>query len=228
MPATSHTITRLPLGRGAMSVNSYLIKTGVGFVLVDTGTRKHRAALLEAIRAQGCGPGLLRLVVITHGDFDHIGNAAHLRAAFGAPIAMHGGDTEMAARGDMFAGRKPGNRLMRMVASVLFRLPGEDRFEPDLLLDEEADLSAYGLDGARVLLLSGHSAGSIALLLDDGSLISGDVLENRAEPRLGSIMDDVPAAEASLRRLGTLSVGTVYPGHGTPFEFGELETPPPR
>ena len=68
----------------------------------------------------------------------------------------------------------------------------------------------------------------IALLLDDGSLISGDVLENRAEPRLGSIMDDVPAAEASLRRLGTLSVGTVYPGHGTPFEFGELETPLPR
>jgi len=59
----------------------------------------------------------------------------------------------MAARGDMFAGRTRGNRLFKVIASLLFRLPEEDHFEPDLLVDEGTDLSRYGLEGARVLLL---------------------------------------------------------------------------
>jgi hydroxyacylglutathione hydrolase len=51
------------------------------------------------------------LIVITHGDFDHIGNAAYLRQKFGAKIAMHADDVGMAERGDMFWNRKKGNRL---------------------------------------------------------------------------------------------------------------------
>jgi hydroxyacylglutathione hydrolase len=79
----SHTITRLRLGRGVFSVNCYLIKTDLGFVPVDTGARGQRAKLVERLRALGCEPGLLRLVLITHADFDHIGSAAHLRRTFG-------------------------------------------------------------------------------------------------------------------------------------------------
>lgn len=33
-------------------------------------------------------PGTLKLVLLTHGDFDHIGNAAYFRFAFGARIAI--------------------------------------------------------------------------------------------------------------------------------------------
>ena len=219
---TMQTITRLTLGRGASGVNAYLLKTSTGFVLVDTGVRKQRTVLLEKLGEHGCEAGALDLVVITHGDFDHIGSAAYLRATFGAPIAMHPGDADMAAGGDMFAGRTRGNRLIRAIASLIFRLPREDRFEPDIMIDEGFDLAGYGLEGSEVLLLRGHSAGSVALLLADGSLISGDVLENRKRPRLGSIMDDVATARASLQRLRTMKIGTVYPGHGRPFEFREL------
>lgn len=216
------TITRLTLGRWASKVNAYLIKTHEGFVLVDTGVRKQRTVLLERLREHGCDAGALDLVVITHGDFDHIGSAAYLRATFGVPIAMHPGDVQMAAGGDMFAGRTRGNRLIRAITSMILRFPREDRFEPDIMIDEGVDLAEYGLEGVEVLLLRGHSAGSIALLLADGSLISGDVLENRKRPRLGSIMDDLPTARASLQRLRTMNIGTVYPGHGRPFEFQEL------
>lgn len=215
-------VTPLALGSGVFSVNCYLVRTDAGFVLVDTGMKRHRSAVEARLRAAGCGRVDLKLVLITHGDMDHIGNAAHLHREWGAPIAMHRGDVGMSADGDMFAGRKKPNLLVRTVLSLASRLPAADRFEPDLPVDEGADLSPYGLAGARVLLLGGHSAGSIALLLADGSLFCGDVLENRKGPKIGSIMNDTQAAQASVERLGSLSVETVYPGHGRPFAFADF------
>lgn len=219
------TITRLTLGSGMFSVNAYLIKTDLGFVLVDTGMRNQQAKLEKRLAEERCTPESLRLILITHGDFDHIGNAAFLQRVFKAPIAMHKGDGRMASDGDMFAGRKTPGWVARILLPLIARLPEKNRFEPDVLVDEESDLAEYGLPGARILSLGGHSAGSIALLLDDGSLLCGDVLENRKAPKLGSIMDDVPTAQAGVDRLKTLNVGTVYPGHGTPFPIADLIAP---
>lgn len=216
------TITRLHLGSGAFSVNAYLLETELGFVLVDTGMRSHRAALAERLASAGCGRDTLRLILITHGDADHIGSAAYLRNRFGAPIAMHEGDIGMTANGDIFAGRARPGWLVRTLLPLVARVRPEDRFEPDVRVDEASDLAEYGLAGAYVLLLRGHSSGSIALLLDDGSLFCGDLLENRSTPKLGSIMDDVPTAELALQRLRSLPVGTVYPGHGAPFSMSDL------
>ena len=216
------TVTPITLGSGALSVNCYLIAADAGFVLVDTGVRNQRTKLEEHLSAAGCKRGSLNLILITHGDFDHIGNAAYLREQFDAAIAINAGDTGMAAEGDMFSGRKPPKAVLKTLLPLLVRLPNADRFDPDVLLDEHSSLAEYGLPDARILLLQGHSAGSIAVVLGDGSLICGDVLENRSVPKLGAIMDDVPTAEASVERLRTMSIGTVYPGHGRPFEMSKL------
>jgi hydroxyacylglutathione hydrolase len=221
-PLMPSTVTRLELGSGMFGVNAYLIQTDLGFVLVDTGMRNQQAALEKRLAEERVTPGSLKLILITHGDFDHIGNVAYLRRVSSAPVAMHEGDVRMARDGDMFAGRRRPGLGARLLLPLVARLPEKSRFEPDVLLDEESDLTEYGLPGARILSLHGHSAGSIALLLDDGSLFCGDVLENRKTPRLGSIMDDVPTAQASVDRLKTLGVGTVYPGHGAPFEMADL------
>lgn len=216
------TVTRIMLGSGLFSVNAYLIETDRGFVLVDTGMRSQQATLEKRLAEERCAPESLKLILITHGDVDHIGNAAYLRRAFQAPIAMHERDARMASDGDMFAGRKSPGWVARILLPLIARLPEKNRFEPDVLVDEASALSEYGLPGAQILSLGGHSAGSIALLLEDGSLFCGDVLENRKAPKLGSIMDDVPTAQASVDRLKTLNVGMVYPGHGTPFEMAQL------
>ena len=221
----SQTIIPLTLGSRFFAVNCYRITTEKGIVLVDTGSRQHRSELETKLCADECDPGSLKLVLITHGDFDHAGSAAYLRKRFGAPIAMHEGDARMAAEGDMFSGRKKPNLLIRAMLSLTIHLHQDDRFEPDLLIDEDSDLGEYGLNGAKVLLLRGHSAGSIGLLLADGSLLCGDLLENRKKPRLGSIMDDLPTAAASVERLHGLEIGMVYPGHGRPFHWRDLGRP---
>jgi glyoxylase-like metal-dependent hydrolase (beta-lactamase superfamily II) len=217
-----HQITPIALGKGNFGVNAYLVRTDAGFVLVDTGMRNHRPALVEALRDAGVTPEKLKLILITHGDPDHIGNAAYLRDAYSAPIAMHVGDIGMSRDGDFFAGRKGPNAIIKKLLGLTFTLPVADRFVPDVELAEGINLERYGLGGVRVLKTSGHSAGSVALLFEDGSLIAGDLIENRKNPALGSIMDDADAGMRSVARLAELDPGLVYPGHGRPFGFHEL------
>lgn len=211
------TIT-LPLPLRMGSVNSYLIRTGRRFVLLDTGPSSQRARLERELVRAGCEPEQLDLIILTHGDFDHTGNAAYLRHKFATQIAMHVSDWGMAEQGDMFWNRESGNVVLRSVSPVLFRFNRRDRFRPDLELDDGHDLSGVGVD-ARVVSIPGHSAGSIGILTAGGDLFCGDLLENRELPTFNSIMDNPAAARASVEKLKSLGVGMVYPGHGLPFSF---------
>jgi hydroxyacylglutathione hydrolase len=211
---------KLPLRMG--SVNCYLVGFGASFFLIDSGMPSSRKALLREIDSLGYQPGDLKLIVITHGDFDHTGNAATFRESFGAKIAMHRDDIGMAEQGDMFFNRKPRNAILRKLAPALIGFSKAQRFTPDVLLEDGDDLSPYGL-AARVLSIPGHSKGSIGILTAAGELFCGDLLANVDKPSLGGIIDDMPVAQASLQRLRGLDVGMVYPGHGKPFPFFILQ-----
>ena len=73
------------------------------------------------------------------------------------------------------------------------------------------------------LIIPGHSAGSIAVLTDDGTLFSGDFLENRARPSIATIVDDAEALKASFERVKKLDIRIVYPGHGKAFTLDEIK-----
>ncbi len=207
---------RLPLPFHLGSVNCYLINTDSSAILIDTGCPNSRAELEKELLAAGCNPGRLKLIVLTHGDFDHSGNAAYLRKKFGAGIAMHRDDAGMVERGDIFGGRRGGNFFFRMMAPLFFRFGRSDRFKPDLYLEDGDDLAEYGLE-AKVLHIPGHSRGSIAILTVGSQLFSGDLVVRKNRPVRNSLIDDPAAASASLEKLKGLKVNTVYPGHGRSF-----------
>lgn len=199
-----------------VSVNCYLVRTGDGFVLIDTGRTNKRGAIEKELESAGCQPGNLTLIVLTHGDFDHCGNAAYLRKKFGTQIAIHKDDSGMVERGDMLWNRNKQNILIRIIFKLFFRLSKSDRFKPDLYIDDGYDFSGYGFD-AKVLDIPGHSQGSIGILTASGDLFCGDLLANIAKPEVWSIIDDSVAAHASVEKLKRLQINTVYPGHGQPF-----------
>ncbi|MCK4356203.1 MBL fold metallo-hydrolase, partial [Candidatus Bipolaricaulota bacterium] len=181
------------------------------------------ATLERELRAAGCNPGDLRLIVITHGDPDHSGNAACLRAKHGVKIAMHKAEVAAVERGNMFLSRgslPPLRRMMKPLMS-LFRLRKRDRFTPDLFLENGDRLTEYGLD-ATILHVPGHSAGSIAVLTDEGAFFSGDFLENRTRPSIATLVDDAKALKAGFERVKKLDIRIVYPGHGKPFTMDEI------
>jgi len=207
---------RLALPYHLGSVNCYLIETDTGYILIDTGGSNKRTTLENELESAGCRPGDLKLIVLTHGDFDHIGNATYLREKYDTKIAMNSYDSGMIERGDMFWNRKKGNKLIRMIAPLLFGFTKSNRSQPDLSIEDGYDLSTYGFD-AKVLSIPGHSKGSIGILTAGGDLFCGDLLTNIDKPVINSIIDDVAVANASVERLKSLEINTVYPGHGKPF-----------
>ncbi|MFC1846484.1 MBL fold metallo-hydrolase [Chloroflexota bacterium] len=223
MPFECKTITlSLPFRLG--SVNCYLLKASdTGYILIDTGSSNKRRELEETLESEGCKPGSLKLIILTHGDFDHTGNASYLRNKYGAKIAMHQEDSGMVERGNMFSNRKTGNiisrKLMGALTPILLGFGKSERFTPDCYLDNCYDLSEYGLD-ARVVYIPGHSKGSIGILTLSGDLFCGDLLINgdrTDNPSLNSIVDDKVVMDESVNKLKDLGINTVYPGHGKPF-----------
>lgn len=205
-------------------VNCYLVTGGDGFILIDTGTPEKRTDLDTELENAGCKLGNLRLIVLTHGDYDHAGNAAYLRDKYGTRVAMHHDDSGRVERADWNWNLKPKpdkfDLLFRVVS--LFIKPGKfDVFEPDVYVEDEQGLSDYGLD-ATVLHLPGHTKGSIGILTTDKSLFCGDLMDSMGKPSLQFFIDDMAAANASLERLRSLGVGTVYPGHGKPFRLEQV------
>ena len=211
----------VPINLGG--VNAYCVKTGSAFILFDCGFAANREQLEKVLLTAGVLPGNLNLLALTHGDIDHTGNCVYLRRKYGVPIAMHAADALMVEKGDFNTHRRVNSFLMRAM-HVLFKsrftamLAGFEKFTPDLFLEEGQNLLQYGLD-ALILHTPGHTPGSLCFLLPDGDLISGDILQNRSTPRPSAIVDDPLRMAASLQRLKSLQVNTVYPGHGKPFKM---------
>ena len=211
----------LPLPMRMGSVNCYLIKNDNGYFLIDTGGENAEDALLEKLNLAGCSEEMLKLIIITHGDFDHIGNVVPMRNKFGSKVAMHADDMAMATNGELFASRNKPGFLVKILAPLFVSLGKTRRFNPDILLIDGDDLNSYGLE-AKVVSIPGHSKGSIGIHLASGGFFCGDLLENSKTPGFSTLMDDQIVANKSMMRLQHLGINTVYPGHGTPFHFSDF------
>ena len=177
----------LPLRMG--SVNCYLIETEAGYLLIDTGASSSRLQLAREIDEAGCEPGRLKLILLTHGDFDHSGNAAYLRIGFGGKIAMHHDDLEMVERGEardclpwprqaipVGAYQNNEKRLIHRLAGVNFFSPGVDAALQVLHLAEagaDQQLEGTGRAGAG-FAEDDHLLGAVQLGEAGGKLAQRD------------------------------------------------------
>lgn len=209
-------------------VNCYLMKTKDGYILVDTGFSNQRINIENALKSAGIQPGNLMLILLTHGDFDHSGNCSYLRYKYQSKIAMYKDDLGMVEHGDLFYSRESRNIIIRILVKMilpLFRmnLKKDDHFTPDIYLEEGDDLSEYGFS-AKVVHLPGHSKGSIGFHTTEGNLFIGDLLENNEKqgPVKCSLLDNSVDFDASIDKLKSLSLNTVYPGHGNPFQMEDF------
>ncbi len=203
--------------------NCYLVASAEGYFLVDTGIAFRRGHLKNALHKAGCHPGDLKLIIVTHADFDHTGNCAWLTKHYGARTAAHADESHALETGRMMASRKNSRgafaRALLAVMGKLIFTP----FKPDLLLKDGDALNQYGLD-ARVIHLPGHTTGHIGILTAGGDLFCGDLLDNGKRPEKFSLVDDDDAMNASIARLKEYTVKTVYPGHGLPFDFKDFDS----
>ncbi|MFI5166061.1 MAG: MBL fold metallo-hydrolase [Thermoanaerobaculales bacterium] len=209
------------LGRGF--TNTYLVRDA-GAVLIDPGVAWSARALVRKLTRIESDLKGLRLILATHGHFDHIGAAASLHEATGAPVAIHRGDAEWLATGQWEWPRgvtRWGKILRTILAPFMHRLGAVRPLQPDLVIEDEGlDLVPYGVPG-KVVHTPGHSPGSISVLLESGEAFVGDLAMNglplTLKPAFGIFAHQPELVPASWRRLLDLGARTIYPAHGRPF-----------
>ncbi|KNY27961.1 MBL fold metallo-hydrolase [Pseudobacteroides cellulosolvens] len=224
------------------AVNCYLAKQGNSFILFDTGGYitfdkeiNNRLEMLEKeLDKAGCNSQNLRLIVLTHGDYDHSANAAYIKEKYKTKIAMHKGDLNLVQK-PILEDVMKSFCFRSLFLKVLFRIMkkklerinikilGNFRgFKPDILLNDGDTLNQYGLD-AKIIHIPGHTPGSIAILTENGQLIAGDTFTNTKRPKVAPNALDFHAMDKSIELLCKLDIKTIYPGHGNPFKMNEYK-----
>jgi glyoxylase-like metal-dependent hydrolase (beta-lactamase superfamily II) len=206
--------------------NAWLLAADGNAVLIDTGTRWDRAAILRAMGEAMPGGFRLRSILLTHAHCDHAGNAAWLAERFGAEIRCHAKERPYVATRRTYIPR--GFRAAG-VSGFLF-LGGElifpvRRREPECLL-KEGDAVDTPVGPLTVIETSGHTPGHVSYYHErEGWLFSGDALINvipwiRREglslPVRVFTSDPVAAAESAWR-ISDLDASGLFPGHGPPL-----------
>ncbi|RHW27271.1 MBL fold metallo-hydrolase [Nocardioides immobilis] len=171
------------------------------------------------------------VLVLTHRHLDHVGSAHEFgdrrmhpaTEVDGTPASLRG--PEVAALLGLEWPDAP-DLLINGVPSETFEV---DDYAippaPATAVLSDGDTIDLGDRQLRVLHLPGHTPGCLCLFDEhSGALFSGDVVYD--DVLLDELPEsDIPAYFDSMRRLRSLPVEVVYPGHGDPFDgdrLGEL------
>ena len=204
--------------------NCYLLRGDGGTVLVDPGPPGGAAQVVAVATVAGVRPADVRLILVTHGHLDHYGAAAEVKAWCGAPVAAY--HSEPAFSQDRRNALPPAQTLRGSVIRWFYRLLSPlvpfAPLQADLLLDDGADLSPYGV-AARTVLLPGHSPGSLGAVTAERDVLVGDLFVNYTVPSQPIYLCDRQAWQQSCERVRALKPRMVYVGHGEPFPGDKLE-----
>jgi len=95
---------------GTYELGSYLITSPQGHILINTGVNNSAAPIRANIEALGFKLKDVKLLLATHGHWNHVGAMAEIKRLTSAPMYMHEGDVEMLESGGGVDYRYPNGR----------------------------------------------------------------------------------------------------------------------
>ncbi|MCI8978483.1 MBL fold metallo-hydrolase [bacterium 1xD8-48] len=190
--------------------NAYLLHGDGGSILIDTGAEKYREKVAKACQNAG-----VRLILLTHGHFDHCQSAAYLTRRLKCSIGIAGEDAALLERNEK---RKVYGKGIwgRFYADASNRNIEQNEIEavtPDVILEDGMSLGEYGVD-AKTVKLPGHTAGSVGVLCDTGELFVGDAMQNILFPSAAWCYEDYEKAKESAAIVRSMNAGKIFFGHG--------------
>ena len=196
----------------------YLLLDGDRPVVVDAATPGRASAVWRHLGALGYKPDAVRGIWLTHGDIDHMGSVAALKARSGAKVVAHRADASLV---DGTTDRELGPLPLSGTYQGLFNLAIRHlfRYQPTDVDHPVEDGDTLG--SWRVIHTPGHTAGSVSFYHPKRKIIIvGDALNHR-QGRLGApppmFTPDMDQAHASIQKIAELDFEVCCFGHGPPL-----------
>ena len=189
---------------GSIGYCSTLLVRGDRNIVVDTGHVGRRRALLEALAERGLEPSDVDVAVMTHSHWDHAQNYDVLASA---EVLIHEWERRYARNPHPNDWATP-----LWTSAMLDTIPNLREVEDGYEIEK----------GVHILHTPGHSAGTMALVVDtpEGPVaITGDGVAN-AQVALTKVNANVFwSEEASRRSIERVleEAEVIYPGHDRPF-----------
>lgn len=181
---------------GYRSTNYWVISAGSSRLLVDIGWPGSLGMMRANLARMDIPLQELRYALATHYHIDHAGLGQELKLE-GVPLLVI--DLQVSAIPLMKTWIKPQDNYVEITThdNITISIPESRPF-----------LEKIGISG-EIVHTPGHSDDSVSLLLDDGSVFTGDL----TRPEFIS-MEDAAIVTESWRVLREKGATRVYPGHG--------------
>jgi glyoxylase-like metal-dependent hydrolase (beta-lactamase superfamily II) len=232
---------QLPLPFPLRIVNSYVLRDGDGWTIIDTGINypAGRAAWRAAFVALEIAPKAIRRIVLTHAHPDHYGMAGWLVEQSGAPVLLAPLEQEFARRAwrdgganeqaiiDFFQAHGMPTELAEQVRGSMAETRAMTAPWPATGTIEPGESIRIGARLFQVLAAPGHSDQHLVFYCaEERLLLCGDAVLIKITPNISLWPQGRPDPLAdflqSLDRLAALQVDLALPGHGPLIHaFGE-------
>jgi hydroxyacylglutathione hydrolase len=208
----------------------YLIKEN-GIIMIDGGPPNKVGAFQKYLTEKSVTPNDIRLIVLTHGDFDHVGSAQAIKLLTGAQIAIHERDrlNFEKSQHNFPLGTTMWGRFLRFILNPItqkiFSFTGGTS---DIILeDSDYPLQDFGISG-KIVYTPGHTKGSVSVILENGEAFVGCLAHNnipfRLRPGLPIFAEDIDEVKKSWNSLLQRDVKMIYPAHGNPFPVDVIKS----
>ena len=207
-------------------VNVYILQTGDGLAVLDTGFPGRANKILAAVGEIGRTPADVRHIILTHCHPDHIGSAAALKRETGATVWAHPLDAPRMEAGLTMREPmcpSPGLRNQILAKFLAGKVTTVEPIKVDRLI-EDGDSPSFAPD-MTAIHMPGHCSGQLAFLWarHGGVLFPADACINRRGLKLAVGTEDPELALASLVKLTQFDFEMVCVMHGKPIMSGGAE-----
>ncbi|MFO8055659.1 MAG: MBL fold metallo-hydrolase [Bacteroidales bacterium] len=199
--------------------NSYLIHTPDGYILVDTGTANQTKKVERALKKAGAGIEQIKLIIVTHAHYDHVGSLQEIKRKSGASVLVHEKEKRLlqAGKTDFPAGTYFLTKLLASAGNSFMQGKYKPVDADIIMITDNYSLQDFGIEG-EVIHTPGHTEGSISVFIEGEHLICGDtffnVFPNSVYPLFANNQTQLLE---TWQKIEQLNCKTFYPGHGNVF-----------
>lgn len=198
------------------TINSFLLIEDK-IIIVDSGCGKHFEKIINYFRDNKIDKSLVSLIILTHAHLDHYDNVIKLKDYFQVPILVNKTAEKYFLNGiNEFTESK---NILATILKLLFYKTKLNKINPDIAIDNEFNLSKYGVSGI-VLPTPGHTEGSLSIIINKNECLSGDLYINSSiENKPAWFINNNKQYLNSINKLKELKIRKFFPSHGRPFDL---------